>query len=147
MILLAVVYLVIGVTFSTLAGSAASQQLRVTWRLAAWLASATAFAAHVGYEHFRLRSAPRITAWHASLAVALGALALAVAANIHAQRAASTSPRLHVLALVLWPALCGLPAFVVALAAAAGLARARRGGEGEGVGPGSDSPADADGPG
>jgi hypothetical protein len=126
-ILLAVVYLVIGVIFSTLAGSAGSQQLRVTWRLAAWLASAAAFAAHIGYEHSRLRSAPGKTAWHAATAVALGALALAVAANVHAQRAAAPNQRGLALALVLWPALCGVPAFVVALAAAAGLARMRRG--------------------
>jgi len=126
-ILLAVVYLVIGVTFATLAGSSGSQQLRVTWRLVAWLASAAAFAAHISYEHFRLRSAPRITAWHSSMAVALGALALAVGANVHAQRAASTNHRGLAVALVLWPALGGLPAFVVALAAAAGLARTRRG--------------------
>src|SRR5713101_5343019 len=126
-ILLAVVYLVIGVTFATLAGSSGSQQLRVTWRLAAWSASAAAFAAHIGYEHFRLRSSPRITAWHSSIAVALGALALAVAANVHAHRAASPNQPALALALVVWPALCGLPAFVVALAAAAGLAHTRRG--------------------
>lgn len=126
-ILLAVVYLVVGVIFATLAGGAGSHQLRVAWRLAAWLASAGAFAAHISYEHFRLRSSPRITAWHCSMAVALGALALAVAANIHAQRAASPNHRGLTLALVLWPAVCGLPAFVVALAAAAGLARTRRG--------------------
>src|SRR5438034_10234174 len=76
-ILVAVVYLVAGIAFGALAGAAASHQMRVTWRLAAWVISAAAFAAHIGYEQVRLRSSPGTTALHASLAVALGAFALA----------------------------------------------------------------------
>lgn len=125
-ILLGVVYLLVGLTSAALAGSVASNELRGRLRLVAWGASAVAFAAHIGYEHFRLRSAPRTTAWHTSLAVALGALALAVAANVHALVTAAPNHRSLALALVAWPALCGLPAFVVALAAAAGLGLARR---------------------
>ncbi len=121
----AVVYLVAGITFAALAGQAASSQMRVTWRLAAWVISAAAFAAHIGYEHVWRRSSPRTTALHASLAAALGAFALAVAANVHAQ-ATSSHQHSHALALVLWPVMTGLPAFVVALAAAAGLAFSRR---------------------
>jgi hypothetical protein len=121
-ILVGVVYLVTGLTFAALA--AASNQMRGTWRLAAWVMSAAAFAAHIGYEQVRLRSSPGTTALHASLAVALGAFGLAVAANVHAQTAAIPQ-RSIVLALVLWPVLTALPAFVVALALAAGLARMR----------------------
>jgi hypothetical protein len=99
--------------------------MRVTWRLAAWVISAAAFAAHIGYEHVRLRSSPGTTALHTSLAVALGAFALAVAANVHAQVVSSYRPS-HAVALVAWPVLTALPAFVVALAVAAGLAVARR---------------------
>lgn len=120
-ILVGVVYLVVGLMFAALAGSAGSHRMRFTWRLAAWVASAAVFAAHVGYEHFRLRHRPRTTALHASLSVALGALGLAVAANVHAQPTATGNQRLLAVALVAWPVLCGLPAFVVALAAAAGL--------------------------
>ncbi len=118
-------YLVAGIAFGTLAGQAASHQMRVTWRLAAWVISAAAFAAHIAYEQIRLRSSRRTTAVHASLGAALGAFALAVAANVHAQAASVHQPS-HTLALVLWPVLTALPAFVVALAAAAGLALARR---------------------
>ncbi len=122
LLLVGATYLVVGITFAAL--PAASNQMRVTWRLAAWVISAIAFAAHIGYEHVRLRSSPGTTALHASLAVALGAFGVAVAANVHAQ-AAATHQRSVALALVLWPVLTALPAFVVALAAAAALARTR----------------------
>ena len=125
-ILLGVVYLAVGLTFGALAGSAASHQMVVAWRLAAWVISAAAFGAHVWHEHFRLRNSPRITAWHASAAVALGAFGLAVAARVHAHLTASGNPRLLSVALVAWPLLAGLPAFVVAFIAAAGLASRRR---------------------
>jgi len=125
-ILLGVVYLAVGLTFGALAGSAASHQMVVAWRLAAWVISAAAFGAHIWHEHFRLRNSPRITAWHASAAVALGAFGLAVAARVHAHLTASGNPRLLSVALVAWPLLAGLPAFVVAFIAAAGLASRRR---------------------
>jgi len=108
-----VVYLAAGITFAALAHRAGSNQMRVTWRLAAWAISAAVFAAQVWYEHTRLRSAPRTTALHASLSVALGALALAVAVQVPA------------LALVAWPVVTALPAFLVAFASAAALARVR----------------------
>jgi hypothetical protein len=95
------------------------------WRLAAWLTSAVAFAIHLWYEHFHLRNSPRRTALHASMAVALGAFALAGAANIHALRFATGNQRLLLLALVIWPILTGVPAFLVALGCSAGLARIR----------------------
>ena len=114
-ILFGVVYLVVGVTFAELG-----------WRLPAWLVSAVAFAVHIAYEHFRLRNSPRWTALHASAAAALGAFGLAVAANVHELSANPGNHRsLLLLALVLWPILTAVPAFVVALAAAAGLARWR----------------------
>jgi hypothetical protein len=120
-----VVYLVVGLAVGTLAGRAASHQMRTTLRLAAWVISAAAFATHIAYEQIRLGSSPGKTALHASLAAALGAFALAVAANVHALAAAVHQPS-HTLALVLWPVLTALPAFAAALVAAAGLASARR---------------------
>lgn len=120
---LAVLYLAAGIVFAALAKSAASNQVRVAWRLAAWVISAAAFAAHIGYEHVRLRSSPRTTALHASLAVGLGAFALAIAASLHAQ---ATHQHFPAFALAAWPVMTALPAFVVALAAAAVLTRARR---------------------
>src|SRR5438874_382899 len=124
-ILIGIVYLVVGLTFAALASTASSNQVRVKWRLAAWLASAAAFAVHIVYEHFRLRNSPPTSALHASMAVALGAFALAVAANVHAQWAASSHQGLLAFALVAWPAVTAVPAFGVAVAAAAVLARTR----------------------
>jgi len=93
------------------------------WRWAAWLASGVVFATHIGYEHFKPRSSPRLTASHAAAAVALGALGLAVAGMIHTLSAGSPLRPAWLLALVVWPAITGLPAFLVALAAGALLAR------------------------
>jgi ABC-type branched-subunit amino acid transport system ATPase component len=100
--------------------------MQTAWRLAAWLTSAAAFAAHIWYELFRLRHSPLTTALHAALAAALGAFGLAVAANLHAHWTATGNQRLLAIALAVWPALTAGPAFVVALAVAAGLARMRR---------------------
>ena len=119
--LVGAVYLVSGIAFGVLAGQAASHRMVVVWRLAAWAVSAAAFAAHIGYEHFRPRNPPRATALHAAVAVALGAFALAAAAYVHALLVGSGRLLLHTLALAAWPLVTALPAFVVALAAATGL--------------------------
>src|SRR5256885_14287776 len=125
-ILVGVVYLIVGIIFGSLAGSAASHQMVVMWRLAAWVISAAAFGAHIWYEHTRPGNSPRTIARHTSVAVALGAFGLAVAARIHAHVTATGNPHLLTFALVAWPLLTGLPAFVVALIAATGLALRRR---------------------
>ena len=123
-ILFGMVYLVVGVAFPN---PSAANETQFMWRLAAWLTCAVAFAIHIGIEHFRLRNSPRRTAVHAAVAVALGAFGLAAAANIHALTAGTGNQGLLALALVIWPIITGVPAFVVALAVAAGLARVRAG--------------------
>ena len=113
-------YLVVGVAFPN---PSASNKMQFIWRLAAWLICAVAFVIHLGLEHFRFRNPPLRTALHTSLSVAIGAFGLATAANIHALRTATGNQRLLALALVIWPLITGLPAFVAALVAAAVLAR------------------------
>ena len=125
-VLLGAVYFVFGVAFATFASWAASNSMRETWNRLGFLASAVAFAIHIGYEHFRLRNSPLIIASHVSIAVALGAFALAVNANVHGYRVGTSNQRLLAFALVAWPAITGVPAFVVALIAAAGLGLRRR---------------------
>lgn len=125
MIRVAVAYVAIGILFGTLAQSADPNHVRL-WRLAAWLASAAVAAAQIGYEHYRLGGSPRPTALHAAGAVALGAFGLALAANIHALLAAPPRPHLPLLALVAWPVITAVPAFLMALAVAALLARLSR---------------------
>jgi hypothetical protein len=58
------------------------------------------------------------TAFHAALGAALGAFGLAVAATIHGYRVATPHLRAIKLALLLWPLITALPAFVVAFVAA-----------------------------
>ena len=118
-VIVGVVYLVAGLVFGALAGAAASHQMRVAWRLAAWATSAAAFASHIWYEQLRLRHSPATTAFHAALAVAIGAFGLAVSASIHAIRAHTHFPSS---ALISWPIVTALPAFVVAFVAAAVMA-------------------------
>ena len=119
------VYCFAGLAFGALATQAGSPQVRVMWRLAAWLVSAGAFASHIWLEHGRFQSSPQITALHTSLAVALGAFGLPIGASIHALTA-SSSPHFPALMLLVWPAVTAVPAFVVALAATTGLAWLRR---------------------
>jgi len=118
-ILLGITYLVVGIVFGLLANQAASNQLRVRWRFAAWVISAVVFAVNIAYERLRLRCSPGATALHSSLAVGLGAFTLALAAIVHAGATAHYEHiRALVLALVVWPPLTALPAFVVAFVAA-----------------------------
>ena len=118
-ILVGVIYFVVGITFAALAGAAASTQLRFIWRLVAFIISGVAFAAHIAYEHFRLRNTVRPMAWHTAAAVALGAFALALVANIHDLGSASGYRPRMLIALVAWPLLTAVPAFLVALVIAA----------------------------
>jgi hypothetical protein len=120
------VYFVFGIAFAAFAGWSGSNSMRVTWNRLGFLASAIAFALHIGYEHFRLLHSALMTAWHVSMAVALGAFALAVNANVHGLWVGSGNQRLLAFALIAWPAITAVPAFVVALAAAAGLSFTRQ---------------------
>lgn len=124
--LLGAVYFVFGVAFATFASWSASHSMRVTWNRLGFLASAIAFALHIGYEYFRLRNSPLTTAAHVAIAVALGAFALAVNANVHGYRVGSSNKRLLAFALLAWPVITAVPAFVVALVTAAGLTFKRR---------------------
>ena len=118
------IYGVIGIISGTFPVS--SNEMRIALRLVAWLVSAVGFAAHIWYEGSRLHDLPRTSALHVSMAVALGALILAVAANVHELSTASNYRSSIAIALVTWPALTAVPAYFVALASAAVLRRIRR---------------------
>lgn len=122
MFLAGVAYVVIGVGFSLLDDSPDPTQV-LLWRLGAWIASAAVAVAQIAYEHYRLGSTPRPLALRAAGAVALGALGLAVAANVHAFVAGTPRPVSLLAALVAWPVMTALPAFVAALIAAFALRR------------------------
>ena len=113
-VILGVVYFIIGYG-STLLDRPFSGQVHF-WRLAAWVASAGVYFAHVAYEHFRLENFPTSTATDVALAVAFGGFLLAVAAATHAAMVSQHAryPR-FVIALVAWPLITGVPAFLVTL--------------------------------
>jgi hypothetical protein len=98
--------------------------MRFVWRLGAWVTCGVVYVAHIAYEHFRLCNSPFATALDVTKAVALGAFLLAVAATVHAAIVSSHAPFWQFLiALVAWPIITAVPAFVVALAIAAVFAR------------------------
>jgi hypothetical protein len=111
-LLLGALYVIVGRVFA-----APATHLQ-EWRLAAWLVCGVAFASHIAYEHFSLRHPSRLVAWHAAVAVAIGAFLLAVAGMIRSVWATSAVRTVWLLALVLWPAFTAIPAFLVALVVA-----------------------------
>jgi hypothetical protein len=120
-----ILYFLVGVAFPNPPASNPSQ---FWWRLASWGICGIVYAIHIGVEQFRFRSSALRTALHAAAAVALGAFAIAVAANIHGLSAGANNQRLLALALVIWPVIAGLPTFAVALAVAFVLSRMRSNG-------------------
>lgn len=113
-----VLYSLVGIVFALPAS-----HVRV-WRIAAWSVCALAYAAHIRYEQRALdsaarSSAPLVRSIHVALGVAFGAFGLAVSANIHSLWIVSPNGhrQLLLLALVIWPVMTALPAFLVSLAA------------------------------
>ena len=115
-------YFVIGVVTVAISRHVASSGLRPT-RLAYWGISAFIFAAHIWYEARRAGGAPARTALRNALAVALGGFLLAVVATVHALSAGRARVCPQLVALVAWPVLLFVPAFLVAWAASAALAK------------------------
>jgi hypothetical protein len=123
----AVLYAAAGIAASELAGRAASAQMFFFWRLSAFVMSGVVLAAHVGHEHLRLGNSARAVAWRTSLAAALGGFLLALAANIHDLGSATGYRPKMLIALIAWPLLTAVPAFVVALVAVFAVTRLRLG--------------------
>ena len=93
------------------------------WRYLAWVASGVVFWLHFAIERTRWRHAPRAIAVHTALGVAIGAFLLAVAGMVHNASAGEQLGARWLIALVAWPAITAIPAFLVALVAATVLAR------------------------
>ena len=121
--LVGVGYFAIGFVTVAISRHVASSGLKPT-RLAAWGISAVVFAAHIWYEARRAGGAPARTALRNALAVAVGGFLLAAVATMHALSAGTARPVPQLIALVAWPALLAVPAFLVAWAVSATLAKA-----------------------
>jgi hypothetical protein len=120
------VYVIVGLAFGARAGAAGTQQMLVLWRYAAWIVSGIFFGGQILYELYSRGRSPRAAALVASASAALGAFGLALAANVHAHTNATGNYRALSVALVAWPLLCSVPAFLVALSVATGLKFVRR---------------------
>lgn len=125
-LLISFLYPAIGIVSAMLAGAAASGQMRFIWRLSAFVGSAAVLAVHTAYERVRLRSTARLTAWHTSAAVALGAFWLALIANVHDLGSAAGYRPKMLIALAAWPLITAVPAFFAALILSAGFSRAQQ---------------------
>lgn len=93
------------------------------WRLAAWVVSGIIYASHFRFERIRLGNPPRTLALHVATAVAIGAFAIALAGMFRSIAALGVLKPTWLLALVLFPAVTAVPAFLVALVAAVALSR------------------------
>ncbi|HEU4995196.1 MAG TPA: hypothetical protein VFT29_10250 [Gemmatimonadaceae bacterium] len=118
-LLAGLVYVVIGRAFPVPAGS---ERL---WRLLAWLASLVVFGVHFGYERLE-RRAPLTTALHSAVGVAIGGFGLAAYAAVRELMSTSAFRPIWIFALVAWPAITGVPAFLVAFVVATALERVQR---------------------
>jgi hypothetical protein len=96
------------------------------WRLAAWAISAAVFVAHIWYERSRLRNAASVAAFHVAAAAALGAFGLALVVVVRKLAAPEPVRPFWFLSLVLWPAITGIPAFLVAMVTGMVLVRSPR---------------------
>jgi len=94
-----------------------------TWRFAAWLVSFLIYATHFRSERGRPSTPPRAVALHVATAVAIGAFGIAVAGMMRSLAAQGSLKPTWLLALVLFPLVTGVPAFLVGLIAAVAAAR------------------------
>lgn len=123
-LLAGVAYVIFGVGFGELAARASSHEMVSAWRLAAWIASAFVFAVHLLRE-IRATGSISHTALRAAVGTAIGSFGLAVAAVLHSLLS-PTAPKtvtLVRLALVMWPVMTFIPAYLVGLVASAVLKR------------------------
>ncbi len=95
------------------------------WRLAAWILSAIGYGAHTMYEYVGLGNSPRLTATRVSSAAAFGAFLIAGAAIVRSLFVGGGPNTLLGIAIVAWPAITGVSAFLVALVTTTALDRIR----------------------
>ena len=115
-ILLGCAYLLISLVFSVLDKSSASHPIRF-WRIATWVVCLALYLGQIWYESFRLASSPHSTALHAAVGVCVGSFGLAAAATVHSLLSSHGNLRSLLVALLVWPVITGIPAYLVALGA------------------------------
>src|SRR4051812_37053065 len=96
------------------------------WRLAAWVVSGIIYVAHFRYERGKPGNAAHALALHVATGVAIGAFAVALALTMRSVAAEGALAPKWLLALVLFPVVTAVPAFLVALVGAVALSRRGR---------------------
>ena len=117
---MAAFYAVVGIAFPN---PSVADESQFFWRLSAWLVCAIAFGFHIFYEHFRQGSSSFSVALRVAISVAIGALVLAISANIHYLKVQNGNQNRLLLALVAWPIITFVPAFLAGLVISFVLAR------------------------
>lgn len=107
-------YVIIGLASAALGGGVWGPRVRF-WRGMAWVLSAVVFGVQIARDRLRMRYSATSTALHAALGAALGALGLAISATIHGYAVSSPHLRAVKLAVLVWPLITAVPAFLVAL--------------------------------
>ena len=113
-LVVALIYALVGlvtVAASRAAGDADVQAAVRLIRSISWLLSAVLFFVHLVIEN-RSRPKPAVAAWHASAAVAMAALVLALVATMRQIGAGNNRPAVFI-AIAAWPILTGLVSFLV----------------------------------
>ena len=111
-VLVGAIYFAVGVLFSSFAAPSVLGHRVVTWRLIAWLISGDVFLWQIWGDRVHFGRTNLATAVNAAAAAAIGAFGLGARVAVHS---AHPSP----MAMVLWPLVTAIPAFVVALVVAA----------------------------
>ena len=107
-LLAALAYLVIGRFFPN-----AGPHVQLL-RLAAWALSGIVFVGHIAHERIACGSSNRVMATRIAAAVAIAALGLAIVGPLYARWVAGRPIPPVLPALVLWPLLTAVPAYLVA---------------------------------
>jgi len=107
-------YAIIGIAVADLAGAPTTTR---SWRLAGWVLSLAVFIAHIVVARRRRVGSLIAMATRVGIAVASGALVLAIVGPVRAHWHEPGIRRVAVLSVIVWPLLTGVPAFAVALVA------------------------------
>lgn len=106
------IYLVIGILSALITNPMESTGMQTALRLVALALAITAFIYHVRLELFQSSNSVLKAALNASMAASVGTFLLAVLANIYSFSTSAENKNQLPFALIVWPAVTGLLAFL-----------------------------------
>ena len=111
-ILFGLIYLVIGIMSALITNPMESTGIQTALRLLALVLAIAVFVIHIRLELFQSNNSVLKVSLNAAIATALGTFLLAVLANIYSILTAADNKNSLPLALIAWPAVTGLLAFL-----------------------------------